>query len=353
MGEKDFREKKFEDFNDVFADIINVLLFQGQQQVDENDLEPAGMLRSGYKIEDQFAEQERDVKKYWKHGQIRLAVYGLENQTNEDPDFIFRDFAYDGAEYRDQLRRRAEIRRQNTKSLKNAADPSKVKLVPLPEYYPVITLILYFADRHWNSSLHLKDHLRIPEGLEKYVSDYEAHLFEIAYLTDEQVKQFRSDFRYVAEYFVASRKRKEGLKPEFSITVEHLKHVEEFIELMNAITNSDRFSVLPKLMKERGGDTMMTILFDEAEARGEKRGISIGEARGEKRGISIGEARGEKRGIAIGEARGQKRAVDQERKRTAIDMLKDGEPLAKITKYSMLSEKEVRTLAESICVDVL
>ncbi len=178
-------------------------------------------------------------------------------------------------------------------------------------------------------------------------------MFEIAYLTDEQIKRFRSDFRYVAEYFVASRKRKEGLKPEFSITVEHLKHVEEFIELMNAITNSERFSVLPKLMKERGGDTMMTILFDEAEARGEKRGISIGEARGEKRGISIGEARGEKRGIAIGEARGQKRAVDQERKRTAIDMLKDGEPLAKITKYSMLSEKEVRTLAESICVDVL
>ena len=204
----------------------------------------------------------------------------------------------------------------------------------------MITLILYFADRHWNSSLHLKDHLRIPEGLEKYVSDYEAHLFEIAYLTDEQVKQFRSDFRYVAEYFVASRKRKEGLKPEFSITVEHLKHVEEFIELMNAITNSDRFSVLPKLIKERGGDTMMTILFDEAEARGEKRGISIGEARGEKRGI------------AIGEARGQKRAVDQERNRTAIDMLKDGEPLAKITKYSMLSETEVRTLAESIGVDV-
>ena len=163
----------------------------------------------------------------------------------------------------------------------------------------------------------------------EYVSDYEAHLFEIAYLTDEQVKQFRSDFRYVAEYFVASRKRKEGMKPEFSITFEHLKHVEEFIELMNAVTNSDRFSVLPKLIKERGGDTMMTILFDEAEARGEKRGI------------------------AIGEARGQKRAVDQERNRAAVDMLKDGVPLAKITKYSMLSETKVRKLAKSIGVDVL
>ena len=29
MAEKDFREKKLEDFDDVFADIINVLLFHG------------------------------------------------------------------------------------------------------------------------------------------------------------------------------------------------------------------------------------------------------------------------------------------------------------------------------------
>ena len=118
----------------------------------------------------------------------------------------------------------------------------------------------------------MKDHLKIPDGMEGYVSDYKANLFEIAFLPEEQVQQFRSDFRYVAEYFVASRRRKEGKTPIFTITVDHLKHVEEFVELMYAVTNSDRFSALPKLIKERGGDTMMTILFDEAEARGEARG---------------------------------------------------------------------------------
>lgn len=29
MGEKDIAEKVLEDYNDVFADIVNVLLFQG------------------------------------------------------------------------------------------------------------------------------------------------------------------------------------------------------------------------------------------------------------------------------------------------------------------------------------
>ena len=110
------------------------------------------------------------------------------------------------------------------------------------------------------------------EAQERYVADYRINLFEIAYLADEEVRRFKSDFRYVAEYFVANRKRKEGLTPEWNISLEHLKHVEEFIELMNAVTNSERFSELPKVLKERGGDSMFTILFDEAEARGEARG---------------------------------------------------------------------------------
>lgn len=281
LPEKDFREKKLEDFDDVFSDIINVLLFHGERRVDENDLE-SGMLRSGLKTEEKFEEQERDVKKYWKRGQIRLAVYGLENQTGTDSDYVFRNIGYDGAEYRDQVRRRNEIRRDNVKRKKDGIEPLK-----MPDFYPVVTLVLYFGDTHWSGSLNLKDHLVIPEGLEDYVSDYKVNLFEIAYLSDEQVNSFKSDFRYVAEYFVANRKRNEGQIPEFMITAEHLKHVEEFVELMNAITNSDRFSYLPKLYKERGGGSMYTILFDEAEERGEKRGEKKGEKKGEKLVITL------------------------------------------------------------------
>ena len=210
MAEKDFREKRLEDFDDVFADIINVLVFNGDQKVDASDLE-TGMLRSGYKVEEKFEEQERDSKKYWKSGHIRIAVFGLENQTGVDSDFIFRGFGYDGAEYRDQVRRRNEVRRKNAAAVKEAAvSGKKFVLEPLPDFYPVVTLVLYFGDTHWNRSPHLKNHLKIPDGLEGYVTDYEAHVFEISFLSDEQVKLFRSDFRFVAEYFVASRKTQGG-----------------------------------------------------------------------------------------------------------------------------------------------
>lgn len=139
MTEKDFREKRLEDYDDVFVDIINGLIFHGDKKVDESDLE-IGMLRSGYKLEEKFEEQDRDVKKYRKSGHVRIAVFGIENQTGVDPDFIFRNIGYDGAEYRDQVRRRSEIRRKNAAAVKNTAVSGKeAVLESLPDFYPVVT----------------------------------------------------------------------------------------------------------------------------------------------------------------------------------------------------------------------
>ena len=41
MGEKDITEKNLEAWNDVFADIVNVLLFDGKRLIKEQELEAA------------------------------------------------------------------------------------------------------------------------------------------------------------------------------------------------------------------------------------------------------------------------------------------------------------------------
>ena len=38
MGEKDLSEKYLESYNDVFADILNVLLFDGKEQIKPSEL---------------------------------------------------------------------------------------------------------------------------------------------------------------------------------------------------------------------------------------------------------------------------------------------------------------------------
>ena len=45
-----------------------------------------------------------------------------------------------------------------------------------------------------------------PEKLDPYVSDYKVNLFEVAWLSDEQIAMFQSDFKVVADYFGRSER---------------------------------------------------------------------------------------------------------------------------------------------------
>ena len=51
MGQKDITEKLLEDYNDVFADIINGLIFNGEQRILPESLENT-QVHSQYKAED-------------------------------------------------------------------------------------------------------------------------------------------------------------------------------------------------------------------------------------------------------------------------------------------------------------
>lgn len=88
MGEKDLTEKILEDYNDVFADIFNGLVFQGEQRIAPEDL-CSSEIFSQYKADDgKLHELERDVVKHWRPGKIEFAVIGLENQTKVANFFV-------------------------------------------------------------------------------------------------------------------------------------------------------------------------------------------------------------------------------------------------------------------------
>ncbi|MCH4034963.1 MAG: hypothetical protein LKE85_13405 [Lachnospiraceae bacterium] len=130
MGDKDRTEKQLEDYADVFADIVNGLLFEGDQVIRPEQLVDA-LPRSVYKADDRLHDQERDTAKFWQNGQIRISIIGLENQTKPDPDMPLRVISYDGASYRSEL-------------LKDEKGKK-------PERYPVVTLVLYFGYlHHWD-----------------------------------------------------------------------------------------------------------------------------------------------------------------------------------------------------------
>ena len=110
------------------------------------------------------------------------------------------------------------------------------------------------------------------------MSDYKVNLFQVAWLSDEQVAMFRSDFKIVADYFVQKRKNNSYIP-----TKEEIKHVEAVLQLLSIMEHDDRFA--ETMYRENGRKVKnMCDVLDAAEQRGEIRGEKRGELRGRAEG---------------------------------------------------------------------
>ena len=220
-NEKDVSEKLLENYNDVFADILNALLFDGREVVKAEELENAVTV-SQVKLLDGLHEQERDTAKYWKHGTIIIAAFGGENQSRPDPAMPLRAVSYDGTFYKDQVNRYNSERKQGQ---------------PISPFYPAITVVLYFGKTRWRGPRSLRECFQnLPADLEPFIPDYPIHVIELAFLKPEQVKRLKSDFRFVVDYLVQTRISGKYVPPD-----DRIVHVDETLKLMGAITGDRRF----------------------------------------------------------------------------------------------------------------
>ena len=276
MNGKDITQKMLERYNDVFADIVNVLLFNGKRIVDEDALTDTPV-DSALKIDGEIHSQDRDVAKYWKNSQINIALFGLENQTVPDKLMPMRVIGYDGAEYKKQV---LEENRYKKK-------------------YPVITLVLYMGyDRNWKYSNSLLDLLEVDENLKPYVSDYKINVFEIAFLDREKIELFKSDFRMLADYLYQMRTTNSYKGDESNI-----KHVDEILMLMSAMSGFKNVENIIKVAHERKVSNMKGF-FELAEEKGLEKGLELGRTEGREEGLQLGRTEGIEKGLELGRTEG-------------------------------------------------
>ena len=276
MNGKDITQKMLERYNDVFADIVNVLLFNGKSIVDEDALIDTPV-DSTLKIDGEIHSQDRDVAKYWKNSQINIALFGLENQTVPDKLTPMRVIGYDGAEYKKQV---LEENRYKKK-------------------YPVITLVLYMGyEKNWKYSNSLLDLLEVDENLKPYVSDYKINIFEIAFLDREKIDLFKSDFRMLADYLYQMRTT-DSYKGDES----NIKHVDEILMLMSAMSGFKNVENIIKVAHERKVSNMKGF-FELAEEKGLEKGIELGRTEGREEGLELGRTEGLEKGLELGRTEG-------------------------------------------------
>lgn len=255
MGQKDKREKLLEDYEDVFSDIFNVLVFK-DNVVKQQYLRDSSTV-SMYKAENgNYREQLRDVlKEYNNEFLLGVGSLGIENQSSIDKYIPVRVMGYDYTNYRSQIDK---------------------KQFPI---LPVITIVLNFSDKPWGGTKSLIDIMKVPDEFKSYVENYKVKVFDIAFLEDDIIEKFTSDFRLLAMFFKNKR-----LGRTDSFGNDKINHMQELIDFFAVFTNDERYKKIKyKLtkMKKKGKVIKMCHIAQALEEEGIKKGIK----RGLKQGI--------------------------------------------------------------------
>ena len=304
--------KILEDYNDVFADIVNVLVFR-KREIQEDEL-VNGPTESIYKAAgEKYREQRRDVFKHWKHANLTIASFGLENQSEMDSDMPVRVMGYDYASYRSQIQKQGK----SDKELDGIAKSNRI---------PTVTLVLNLSQKDWDAPKTLYDWLEMPQAIQPFVSDYRCNVIDIHRLEDEVIEKFQSDFKQIAYFFkYGTITTKQG--------GEKLQHPQEVVDFLGAFSKGDFREAKERINKrlEKGDVVSMCTIVEDLQKKAEEDGRRLGVEEGHKLGVQEGLTEGQR--IEI-----EKMTLKLYYKKYAL------EDIAELVE---LSEQEVRDIIDS------
>ena len=105
------------------------------------------------------------------------------------------------------------------------------------------------------------------------MNDYKMQVFEVAWLTEEQISRFRSDFKIVANFFVQKRKNKDYIPDDPT----EIKHIDEVLKLLQVMTGDEHYK---EVIRKKKGVRSMCDVAERLEKMGIAKGIEIGKSEG-------------------------------------------------------------------------
>ena len=272
MKQPDMFQRAFLSLNDVFADVFNALVFDGEQIIAPDALVDAKAREIFGDENNPTREYERDVIKIWRDQKVALAIMAIENQNYYDPDMVFRMLAYDAGSYRAQTKRFA------SKS----------------ERYPVISFLLNYDEKPWTKRVTLRESVVFPttadgRSLEPQISpffnDYRLNVVNVQSLEIETIAKFQRDFRTLAATFPIMRG--EIAPDELPPLV--VRHKEEFSHCIQSMFPQQGMELYNRIVATPEGDVNMKPLLENAVNNLIKKGFDQGFGQGFGKGVEQGE----------------------------------------------------------------
>lgn len=258
MGDKDKTEKLFVGCRDVFAELVNVLIYQGAGPLEETAMLPGPtesvFPREGRGLHSQF----QDYSMYDMGGGAPRALYTIENQGGVDRQMPLRCAGYEGAAYRRQY---------------GHGDGRGI--------YPVISMVLNWGESRWDAAMSVRELLDHPVApvAEEYLDRNRIHVFDMRFLDQAVREQFEGDARVVLDYLCDPA----GMR----LRNQRLRNPEEVMRMLHALSGDERYLSSIEYMKEGGGRKVCELL-DEMVNKGIEQGIAQGIEQGIAQGIEQG-----------------------------------------------------------------
>lgn len=242
MGQPDLASNSLTAHADVFADIINGIVYGGKTVLEANNLKPF-YPNSTVPRDSKLKGLYRDSCMEDIRNGIRYAIWGTENQYVPDPETPFKVMGYDYTLYDRQIE---ELAAQNEK---NGIKVYTGRILPEQKVKPVITLVLYYGKEEIPESIHSMMQMPEDDTLKKYIQDYRLNLIRLRELTMEQAELFQSDFACIAKFLAKSYNKKEqilALKENRQILI----HPRDTLFTLAAITGDKRYLEISTEKKE-------------------------------------------------------------------------------------------------------
>jgi len=268
--EKDITTNDLLSNADVFADIANVNLFDGDEVIRPEDLVAVPLDTSYKDLEGKHHKLFRDVLMKVNRLGGCIAFIGYENQTEINCIMPVRDMGYAYTCYMKQIK---DIVAQN--KLENNSAYAKV-LHENQKLMPVATFVLYYGEAEWNTPLSLMDILDVPEEekelWQELISDYSIRVIHMVGQSEEVRKKYRSDYGVVADYLAYYRDKKE-LMTKFCCDTRKLLHVEQVLDMLDAFSDDTRFAMIRQRFEKcdnKEAKNKMCLLMDIFEEKSEE-----------------------------------------------------------------------------------
>ena len=226
MPIKDAVTKEFLQSKEIFADLFNFLLYDGNPVISPDrlhEINPELIYTTGDDPDNNSSVTKiRDLLMYltaMEDDNFAYLLLGIENQSTVDHDMPIRNFVYDALQYDRQKKEATRLHKKN-------------------EYIPVITLVIYWSPGKWTGpkSLHEMFSIKDKEVL-SFVTDYKMNLLVPGEVDDNDLDKLKTSLRNVFKYIKCSQDK--ILLQKLIHEDEQYQHLDrKATQVINVITDS-------------------------------------------------------------------------------------------------------------------